>query len=862
LLAQKTPCFDGDGSRAGANPDGRLQKNYNASMRFSFRALICAVVFLFGTRAAFCDAAFDLDGPVVHATVTRGSQELPISAVPNLLPADKIWLRMDPQPGQAVHYLMIGAFLRNSTNPPPDKWFFKLETWNKSMQKNGAEISVPPGALHMLLLLAPDTGGGFSTVRSAVEGNPGVFVRASRDLYAASLERTRVDAYLNAVQSISVNDPDRLEERSKLLARSLSVKIDINCFDKPVEDQPGCLTKNSGSLILDDGHTQSMVASLTSGTTSDLFNQLSYSHAAGGGAYSPYVGAIVDVVHLMGGMHTADYQYLPALTVDSGDAMQLKLSTPPSFRKPKSVLVVGMPAVQADVLPPLHAVHGENALCLESPKLLLAVDGAPLVFSTEYPRDVHLEVAARSGKPAVLTVRADAERGGFTVEETKANQAVLAALEADASKDQDAALRGHLQGEWGFDAWRGPAFLLEPAHPVHWQPVTETGSAVAGNAFVAGEKAAFDLHAGAAVCVENLTLEDAQQQPVPVTWKPDKPGVLRVEADLENAAAGALALHVQQYALQKADTVPLHVYAQAAQLTGFVLHSGDEQAVLAGTRLGQVRSAELQGIPLVPGVLMQNGAKETLQLSVPAARKQDAEKLAALQPETAATLHVTLQDGRVLNLPVVVQAARPRVRLLSKSVQMDASAQGAIHFSNTDDLPQNGRLTFFLQSVAPEYFSRTEQIEVADMDGSFSITLSVANGGLMLQDPQTVMAVLDPQKSFGSSAFGALQFRAVDGNGVAGDWQPLAHLVRLPVLKDVQCPMDPAAMCMLHGENLFLLSAVGADGKMTQAVQTPSGFDAQEMRVPRPVGAVLYMELRDDPKTVDAIALPVLPAGQ
>jgi hypothetical protein len=69
-------------------------------------------------------------------------------------------------------------------------------------------------------------------------------------------------------------------------------------------------------------------------------------------------------------------------------------------------------------------------------------------------------------------------------------------------------------------------------------------------------------------------------------------------------------------------------------------------------------------------------------------------------------------------------------------------------------------------------------------------------------------------------------------------------------------------MCMLHGENLFLLSAVGADGKMTQAVQTPSGFDAQEMRVPRPVGAVLYMELRDDPKTVDAIALPVLPAGQ
>ena len=831
-------------------------------MRFSLRALLCAACVLLGTGTAVCDAAFDLDGPVVHATVTRGSRELPISAVPNLLPADNIWLHMDTPPGEAVHYLMIGAFLRNSTNPPPDNWFFKIECWNKSVQKNGARITVPPGALHMLLLLAPETGGGFSTVRSAVEGNPGIFVRASRDLYAASLERTRVDTYLNAVQAIAANDPDRLETRSKLLARSLGVKIDANCFDKPAEDQPSCLTKNSGSLILDDGHTQSMVASLTSGTTSDLFNQLSYSQAAGGGVYSPYVGAIVDVVHLMGNMHTADYQYLPVLTVDSGDAMQLKLSTPPSFHKPKSVLVIGMPAVQAAVLPPLHAVHGENALCLQDPKLLLAVDGAPLVFSTAYPRNVHLEMAARSGKPTVLAVSADAERGGYAVVDSQANQTTLAALETAAGKGVDAALQGHLQGEWGFDAWRGPAFLLEPAHSVAWRPVTETGSAVAGNAFVAGEKSAFELHSPAVVCVEKVTLEDAQQQAMPVTWKLSQPGVLRVEADLENAAAGTLTLHVQQYEMQKADTVPLHVYAQAAKLSGFVLHSGDTEAELSGTRLSQVRSAELQGIPLEPGVLMQNGAVETLPLNVPAARKQDAAKFAALLPETAAMLHVTLQDGRVLDLPVVVQAPRPRVQLLSKSVQLEASAQGAIHFSDSDDLPQNGRLTFFLQSVAPEYFSRTERIEVAAVDGSFSTTLSVADGSLMLQDPQTVMAVLDPQKSLGASAFGALQFRAVDGNGVAGDWQPLAHLVRLPVLKDVVCPMDAAMLCTLHGENLFLLSAVGADAKMTQAVETPSGFDAQQMRVPRPVGAVLYMELRDDPKTVDAVALPVMPEAQ
>ena len=834
-------------------------------MRFSPRALACVVVLFASSGVALCDAAFDLDGPVLHATVTRGSETLPIAEVPNLLPADKIWLHVDTPPGQAVHYLMVAAFLRNSTNPPPANWFFKSAAWSKSAQRDGLRLSVPPGALHLLLLLAPETGGGFSTMRSAVEGNPGVFVRASRDLYVASLERTRVDTYLNAVQAIAASDPDRLEARSKLLARSLGVKIDTSCFDKPAEDQPSCLTKNSGSLILEDGHTQSMVASLTTGTTSDLFNQLSYSRAGGGGAYSPYVGAIVDVVHLMGGLHTADYQYLPALTVDSGDAMQLKLSTPPSFRKPKSVLVIGMPAVQAAALPPLHAVHGDNVLCLQAPKLLLPVDGAPLVFSTAYPRNVHLEIAARSGKPAMLAVSADAERGGYAIASTDANTAALTALEAARSHGQDAPVQGYLQGEWGFDAWRGPTFLLEPAHTVTWQPVTEMGSAIAGSAFVAGAKAEFDLRSSAAACVQQITMKDAQQQTVPVVWKQNAPSVLAVSADLQNAAAGPLLMHVQQYSMQNADAVKMRVYTQAAKLSGFVLHSGDSDAELDGEHLNEVQSAELQGVPLMPGVLTQNGNAEALRLQVPVAQKQDATKLAALQPNTAATLHVTLQDGRVLDLPIIVQVARPRVQLLSKAVEMDTTGsgtQGAIHVSNSDDLPQSGRLTFFVQSVAPESFARTERLVVAAVDGSFSTTLRVSDGSLMLQDSQTAMAVLDPLKSFGPSAFGALQFRPVDGNGVAGDWQPLAHLVRLPVLKEVLCPMDAAAMCTLRGEDLFLLSAVAADAKFTRAVQVPLGLDAQELRVPRPMGATLYVELRDDPKTVNPVALPVLPEAQ
>ena len=58
---------------------------------------------------------------------------------------------------------------------------------------------------------------------------------------------------------------------------------------------------------------------------------------------------------------------------------------------------------------------------------------------------------------------------------------------------------------------------------------------------------------------------------------------------------------------------------------------------------------------------------------------------------------------------------------------------------------------------------------------------------------------------FGMAAFGPLQFRMVV-NGVSGDWQPLATLVRLPVLKDLTCPSRPELACKLTGSDLFLPS--------------------------------------------------------
>src|SRR6185437_2870597 len=121
----------------------------------------------------------------------------------------------------------------------------------------------------------------------------------------------------------------------------------------------------------------------------------------------------------------------------------------------------------------------------------------------------------------------------------------------------------------------------------------------------------------------------------------------------------------------------------------------------------------------------------------------------------------------------------------AKNIQRPTDAS-PIEISAADELPQNALLTFSVRARTPAQFDRDEQIEVAAADESFSTTLSLANG-VTLEDSQVAVATLDPLKAFGTSAFGPLQFRVI-ADGVAGEWQPLVTLVRLPQLAKLQCP--------------------------------------------------------------------------
>src|ERR1700729_3818333 len=205
----------------------RMRAYFAATSQTPRRAMLAPVQFWMLAAgivlAAGCTAAagqgpsarFDLTGPKVDVRVTRKGVTLPIASVPNLQAGDRLWLHPDLPPTQSVHYLMVLAFLRGTTNPPPENWFFRIETWDKKVRAEGVEIRVPAEAQQAVIFLAPVTGGDFGTLRSAVQGRPGIFVRASQDLAAAGFEQARIEKYIATMQELSpaeVSDPKQLQE--------------------------------------------------------------------------------------------------------------------------------------------------------------------------------------------------------------------------------------------------------------------------------------------------------------------------------------------------------------------------------------------------------------------------------------------------------------------------------------------------------------------------------------------------------------------------------------------------------------------------------------------------------------------------
>jgi hypothetical protein len=799
--------------------------------------LVCLALYAAPRAARAQAAAFDLTGPRVEMKVSRDGKSLPIAEAANFQPGDRIWIHPDFPESQSVKYLMIVAFLRGSTNPPPEDWFTRAETWNKKVRDEGILVTVPKDAQQVLVFLAPDTTGGFTTLRKAVRAVPGVFVRASQDLNQAGLYRSRLEKYLSEIRETSDTEPAALHERSVKMAKTLQIKIDQQCFDRPVEQQAACLTQNTDRLVLDDGHSQSVVAALTTGPSSDLIGAISTTPVAGGGFYSAYIGAVVDLAKLLGNIHTAEFQYIPALAMPSGLQLNLHLNNPPSFRNPKSVIVVGLPAVEAPQLPPLRNPSVEEVFCLQNPSLVLPVEGAPLVFSTDIAHDFVLSMQGKDGKSVDLPAKADAVRGGFVVDTHNAP-----------AGDFDTQIVATLRGKWGFESFAGPSFHIRNTQHADWR-VSEKDQ----GALIVGRDDIVHLESMCAVCAEKISLQPAEGKAVKLVWKVSGTNEVEVHVPLKDIPAGKVELLVQRFGQAHPDELTLQAYSEAAKLEDFTISVGDKQGVLEGTRLDEVNGFELNGVHFAPAKLTRAERKDRLYLAAPATMST-----ATFQPEQNLVARVALKDGRVLDLQTTVQPARPRVSLLSKSIQLGPNPS-AIRLANQELLPQDGKISFFVKSELPEKFSRQEKIEVANEDESFHVLLGVSEGNLVMQDAETALATLEPLKSFGASAFGTLRFRAISEEGRKGDWLPLATLVRLPALKEIRCPDSPDKQCRLSGSNLFLLESVASDPQFAHNVPVPAGFADAWLSVPRPNGTLLYIKLRDEPGTANMAVLPVLP---
>jgi hypothetical protein len=797
--------------------------------------LFAATLLFAGVSTAGADPApFDLAGPSIEVTVTRDGKTLPIAEVPNLAPGDRLWIHPQLPPTQSQHYLLVAAFLRGATNPPPPNWFFRNETWNPRQAADGLSITVPPDAQQVLLFLAPETGGDFKTLVGAVRGRPGAFVRASQDLNQATLDRARLTRFLAAISAIDRSEPSKLAETAPLLARSLAIRVDDKCLEKMPDLRAPCMMQGQNALILNDGHSTSIVQALTTGPASDLAMEASYTPQLGYGYYSPYFASIFDIARIFDSFHTAQYQYIPALSTQRGRELALSLNTPPSFHDPKSVLVAALPAVEKTQLPPLHAVDPKEVYCAGRTTPVFPVEGAPLVFATTFAHDMALSLTGADGKSLDLPAKADPVRGGFVVD----TSAVPVATLGDA-------IRGSLHGYWGFDRYEGPSFQLVNAHAQAWTLVSGEEGAV-----IVGREDTVHLQAGSASCIDRIMVKDPAGKELKVDWKAVKPNEVELKLPLQEAAPGPVTVLVAQYGADQPQPVALQAFVDPGHRDKFTIHAGDAVGLLHGTRLDEVASLTLHGVKFLPDPGVAAEAAGELPMMA-----EDALLTAALKQGDTGKAKITLNDGRVFDVPASVDAARPRVQLLAKSVQYGAADRRTnIQLSGHDLVPQDAKLTFSVRAVAPRLFARDAKFEIATDDETFSVILGRDSGSVIFEDASVAVLTFDPLKMFGGTAYGALRYRVQSAAG-SSDWMPLANLVRLPELTGLKCPAGEDLACKLSGTNLFLLDSVSADPRFEKSVRVPDGFPGTALPVPRSADGRLYVRLRDDPAIVNLTSL-------
>jgi hypothetical protein len=778
-------------------------------------AFLAAAALLLPPVAAQAESQqFDLTGPVLRMSVTRGGVTLPIARVPSIAADDRIRIAADLPESQGVRYLLVAAFLRGATNPPPKRWFFKAESWDR--KKGSLDLEVPKGAEQLVLFVVPETGGGFDAVVDTVRRQPGAFVRASIELSQASRDRARLELFLDGIHDAERNRPAEITARTEQLTRSLSIKVRDECLQQPVEQRAACMGQSENTLLLTDGTRTSLAETLV-GAPTDLALQIAATPEGGYGYYSPYIGVVRDVARLFGAFQTTRFTYIPAVSQLEGERAALLLNTAPSFASPKSVMVVGLPPVRP-VDPPLLRAAADQILCAPPGELVLPVTGAPLVYATDYAHGMALRLKGPNGATVDLPARADALRGGYVVA-------------ANLLAGQKGPFEAQLHGNWGFAPLDGPSFRLQPPRG-GWRIAGE------GAGVVVGRDNALTLEGGAAACVSRVSLRDASGAVQEVAWKAAGDGSIAATLPLAKAKPGKMTLLVEQQGVAQPESIAVAALTEASRIDRLRFHAGDAEATLYGARLEKVTRLTIGDAVFEPADLGREGKADRLVLRAAAPVATPA----AGQPFQAKAV---LADGRSLSIDGNVEAQRPMAAVVSRTVTRAGGAEGLpIRIEGDTVIPNDARLTFALKAQGSTRFTGSERVEVATEDGRATTPLPVK-----LQDATIAIGNLAPAEALGGSAYGALRYRVVQGD-VTGPWAPLGTLVRLPRITGVACA-DGQERCTLTGSDLFLLDAVASDPAFAQPVSVPEGFTGTSLAVPK--ATPLYLRLRDDRAAVASV---------
>lgn len=764
---------------------------------------------------------FDLDGPVLSITVMRDGMSLPITAVPSLRAGDRLTIRAVTGVDRSGRYMLIGTFLRGAASPPPEKWFAKVETWQT--RKTILELTVPEGAEQALVMLAPQAGGGFDAVRDAVRGRPGVFVRAARDLHQASLDQARLETFISAVGAIADTQPDKLTTAAPSLAKAMGIRLNTECLSRPRAVQAACLTQNREALVLQAQRGTTLAETLT-GTSVDVAYRIAATPEAGAGYYSPYIALARDLARLFGAFRSAQYQYLPALAVGRGDNLQLRLNAAPSFQNPRSVLLAPLPPIGA-APPPLWQPAKSSPICLARPDIAVPIENGSLLFATGYARDLKLSVTA-GGRQHEIPIAVDVATAGLRLVGHEAIRA-MGKIEG-----------GTVTGKWGFDPFTGPRLPIVLDVPGAWRARPD-------KTVIVGREHSLTLEGGASACVAGVTLAEENGTPRPVAWQVDGPGTIETKLSLENVRPGEITLTVLRHGSAASQTLALAARAEASRLDRFVVHRGDRDGTLQGARLDQVARLDIAGFRFAPGAIVRGGDGDRM-------RMHNDKQVGTPDEASIPNATVTLRDGRTLKVKTTILPARPSIALISRQARYTPPG-GTFPITVPDAiLPERGTLAFSFRTVGG---SIGNGIEIAARDGTATL-LDIASGALQRVGDDVVIGTFSPVERFGRGQSGPVRFRISDADS-PGEWQPLAHIVRLPELTRMECPAG-AGECVLSGRGLFLIAAIAGSAEFMTATTVPVGFVGESLTVPRPAGNTLYLRLHDAPDAVVQVTLPAM----